>query len=94
MGIELPNFVDNGSHDVRRMAMTMPMQCLDQPFLAEFLVLLVERLGDPVGVDREQVAGKELADPSGGLPFVEEADDRGRRTEAFDGAIGAEDQSG
>ena len=34
----------------------MRVQRLDEPHLAELIVLRVERLGDSIGVDRQQIA--------------------------------------
>ena len=76
---EPPYFVEDGPHDVRRAQVASASHHVEQPFLAELLVLLVERLGDAVRVDGEEIARAQLKLRRPALPFREQPQYRGGR---------------
>ena len=61
MRAELLNLVDSGREDFGRWAMRVLLKCVDETALAELFFRLVEGFGDAIGVESEDVAGRELA---------------------------------
>ena len=71
---------------------TMCVQRLDEPSFPELVVVGVERLGDPIGVDRQKVSSGKPELRRSALPRGEQAQHRCRRLEPFDLAGASQDQ--
>src|SRR5580765_8931442 len=56
---EAADAVVDGGDQISWRQVTMRVQCLDEPSFSELVVLGVEGLGDPIGVDRQKISGGE-----------------------------------
>src|SRR5690242_10008770 len=72
----------------------MPPQCRNQAPFAEFLVYIVERFGDTVGVECQRVPREQLAFVYRAIPFFEEPQYGGRRAEPFQTVIASKQKCG
>src|SRR5712692_2630028 len=70
----------------------MPLQGFDQAIFPKVLSSLVERFGNPIGVEYQRVSGKELALRYRAFPFFEEPQHRASGIELFNGAVAPEEQ--
>jgi len=90
VGTEAAHFVDHGVEQRLGIKMVVAAKDIEQALLAEFFARGTEGFGDAVGIQRERVAGAELAFVKRAIPFSERAHDSGRGREAMDGIVGAE----
>ena len=71
---ELLNFSYNRSDQGLGRDVTIALDCLNQPILAEFFARRVERLRNSIGVQDERVSVKDVAFFYGALPFLEQSE--------------------
>src|SRR5260370_7495007 len=67
---------------------------MEEAWLTEFLAIVVEGFGDAVGVEGEEVTGRELAFADFAIPFFENAEDGGGGVEARHGVVAAQKNRG
>ncbi len=82
LGAEVEDFVDHGGERGLRGECTMAAEGVEKARLAEFFAIAVEGFGDAVGVESEDVAGRDLAFAKLALPLFENAKDGGGGVEA------------
>jgi hypothetical protein len=90
VGAELPDLVDDGSEQGMGRESGVSLESADEAVFAELFLDLVEGFGDAIGVESEDVAGRELALDGGGVPLFKEAQDSGGGVKAFDDAVAAQ----
>jgi hypothetical protein len=81
---EAADAVVNGGDQISWRQVTMRVQRLDEPSFPELIVLGVEGLGDPIGVDRQKISSGEPELRRPALPRGEQAQHCCRRLEPFD----------
>lgn len=69
---ELADLFDNRFQQGLGRLIPMALEGVNQPLLAEFLARFVERFGDAIGVERQRIAGEEMAFSNGAIPILEE----------------------
>src|SRR5439155_3506620 len=93
LGAEPAYFIQDCRDQVVWSQAAMCVQRLDQSFLAKLLAAVVERLCDPVRVDREKVSREESAFARQALPVGEEAQHRRGRSAVVDAAVGSKEKA-
>lgn len=89
---ELANFVDDGGTQGQARELAMAAQGFDETLFSKFFASRAERLGDAIGVEGEDVAGRELAFGEGTIPILESAHDGCGGWEPLEGIIGMQEQ--
>lgn len=92
--VEAPDFAGDGFEGGLAGLISVLTQSLDQGFFSEFVSVTVRGFGDAVGVERENVAGAQVAFSDGGIPVLEQAQERGRGIEALAGVVGSQENAG
>src|SRR5260370_38369435 len=67
---------------------------MEEAWLTEFLAIVVEGFGDAVGVEGEEVTGRELAFADFAIPFFENAEDGRGGVAARYGVVAAQKKRG
>src|SRR6185295_8952003 len=70
---EAADAIVNGGDQISWRQVTMRVQRLEEPFLSELVVSCIERLSNPIRVDRQKISGGELELRRPALPRGEEA---------------------
>src|SRR6266404_4392333 len=90
----MQDFGDDGSEGDLRGERAMAAEGVEEARLAEFFTVVIERFGDAVGVEGENIAGREVTFADFAVPLFENAEDGGGGVEACDGVVAAKEKRG